>query len=241
MKTLLILPGWGGTKETWQKFTNLVKQDFDVQVINLPCFGDEPCPSEAWGVEQYAEFVKNKIVERGTRNEKLILLGHSFGGQVAAYFTSQNPEMIDKLILFAPALFRHKSPLRRLLFGFAAKVGKLIFRLPFIEKFSVWAKIVLYKTANSPDYNKTSGIKREIFKKIIRQDLAEYLPKITVPTLLVQGNFDKYVPVKDSEKAHKLISNSKLKIIQFGRHGMHFQIPEVLLKAINGFLNDNSN
>jgi|SRR3989339_71853 len=234
MRTLVILPGWGGTKETWQAYTDLAKRDFDVQVINLPCFGDETCPNEVWGIEEYSQFIKSQI---SNLKSPVVLLGHSFGGQLAAYFASQNPEMIDKLILFAPALFRHKRGLRKLLFGAAAKLGKLIFKLPFIEKFDVWAKKLLYKAADSPDYNETSGIKREIFKKIIKQDLTEYLPKISVPTLLVQGNFDKYVPVKNSERAARLIPNAKLEIVKFGRHGMHFQLPEILHKMVYDFAN----
>jgi pimeloyl-ACP methyl ester carboxylesterase len=191
-------------------------------------------------VEEYADFVKSKISGLRTLGSELTVLGHSFGGQVAAYFTAHNPEMVDKLILFAPALFRRRRGLRRLLFGFAAKCGKLIFKLPFIEKFDVLAKKILYKSADSPDYNETSGIKREIFKKIIRQDMTVELSKITVPTLLIQGTLDKYVPLKDAKRAIKLIQDAKLEIINLGRHGMHFQQPENLLKIIKQFLDDNS-
>ena len=238
MQKLVILPGWGGTKETWQKFVDLAKHDFDVEVINLPCFGDEPCPKEAWGVEEYTEFVKSKIIECHSRENgnPVILLGHSFGGQVAAYFASQNSNLIDKLILFAPALLRKKPGLRSLLFGFVAKIGKLFFKLPYIERFEVWAKKLLYKAANSPDYNGTSGVKRDIFKKIIRQDLSEYLSKISVPTLLIQGTLDKYVAVKDSQKAVKLIKDAHLEIVPLARHGLHFQEPEKLLNLIKKFI-----
>jgi pimeloyl-ACP methyl ester carboxylesterase len=121
------------------------------------------------------------------------------------------------------------------LFGAAAKVGKLIFKLPFIEKFDVWAKKILYKAADSPDYNGTSGIKREIFKKIVRQDLTQILPKISVPTLLIQGTLDKYVPLKDTKRASKLIPNAKLEILSLGRHGLHFQSPEILFNVIKQF------
>jgi len=233
MQKLVILPGWGGTKETWQKFVDLAKQNFDIQVINLPCFGDEPCPKEPWGIAEYSEFVKSKIINL---QSPIILMGHSFGGQVAAYFASQNSNLIDKLILFAPALLRKKPGLRSLLFGFVAKIGKLFFKLPFIEKFDVWAKKILYKAADSPDYNNTSGIKREIFKKIIRQDLSEYLPKILVPTMLLQGTMDKYVAVKDSQKAGQLIPNCQLEIIPLARHGLHFQDPQKLLEKIKKFI-----
>ena len=41
MKTLVILPGWGGNKETWKEFASLASKDFEVQIIDLPCFGDE--------------------------------------------------------------------------------------------------------------------------------------------------------------------------------------------------------
>ena len=62
VKTLIILPGWGGTKENWWEFVGLFKED-DIKVIcfNLPCFGDQPCPQTVWGVEEYADFVKKKI------------------------------------------------------------------------------------------------------------------------------------------------------------------------------------
>ena len=230
---LIILPGWGGTKETWRDFTKLAKDFFDIQVIDLPCFGEEPCPSTVWGIEEYSDFVKCTLTHLHTY--KLILLGHSFGGQVAAYFAAQNPQMISKLILIAPALFRKKSGLRRIFFGVIAKIGHLIFRLPIIEKFDVWAKKILYKAADSPDYAGTSGIKREIFKKIIRQDLTDTLPKITVPTLLIQGTMDKYVPVKDSKKAVSLIPDAKLEIVPLTRHGLHFQQPKKLLSIITQY------
>lgn len=230
---IIILPGWGGTRETWHDFTKLAKDFFEIQVIDLPCFGEEPCPTDVWGIEEYSNFVKNKLANLQTC--KPILLGHSFGGQVAAYFVAQNPEMISKLILFAPALFRKKRGLRRIFFGVIAKIGHLIFRLPVIEKFDIWAKKILYKAADSPDYAGTSGIKREIFKKIIRQDLTDVLSKITVPTLLIQGTVDKYVPVKDSKKAANLIPNSKLELISLGRHGLHFQQPKKLLSIITQY------
>jgi len=233
MKTLVILPGWGGTKETWQKFTDIASHDFDVQIITLPCFGDEPCPKNVWGIEEYSDFVKSKVK---SQKSKVTILGHSFGGQVAAYFAAHNPELVDKLILVAPALFRRKRGLRRFLFGFAAKLGKLIFKLPFIERFDVLAKKILYKAADSPDYNGTSGIKRDIFKKIIRQDLSDELPKILASTLLIQGTFDKYVHVRDTAKASLLIPNAKLEIVPFARHGMHFQLPEILYKITKDFI-----
>ncbi|HBU06485.1 MAG TPA: hypothetical protein DEB09_00200 [Candidatus Magasanikbacteria bacterium] len=267
---LIILPGWGGNKATWNEFAELASNDFDIQIIELPCFGDEPCPDKVWGVEDYVEFVKNKIesllhpernegelvsrseVEgshffvykqgdsstplRSAQND-VVLLGHSFGGQVATVFASKYPDMIDKLILTAPAVFRPKKTFRRVIFNAGAKFGKLIFKIPWIEKGSLWAEDIFHKAIGAKDYHDTSGIKREIFKNIIRQDRGEEANKITVPTLIVWGTMDGYLPVSDAYKLNKLIKNSKLEIIKNARHGLHLQTKEKLLEIIKNFVN----
>ncbi|MFZ2189688.1 MAG: alpha/beta hydrolase [Candidatus Magasanikiibacteriota bacterium] len=255
---LIILPGWGGNKATWKEFAELASNDFDIQIIELPCFGNEPCPDTVWGVEDYVEFVKHNLETKSKDlddNESnielkiqqdpsssadssgLVMLGHSFGGQVATVFTSKYPDMIDKLILVAPAVFRPKKTFRRVIFNFAAKFGKLIFKIPWIEKGSLWAEDVFHKAIGAKDYHDTSGIKREIFKNIIRQDRGEEASKITVPTLIVWGTMDGYLPVSDAYKLNGLIKNSKLEIIKNARHGLHLQTKEKLLEIIKNFIN----
>lgn len=237
-QTLVIVPGWGGSHETWEKFMQVARPHFsDVVCIDLPCFGGNACPKTVWGVEQYAEYVKLKInkIKENTHSE-IILMGHSFGGQVSAYLVANNPHICDKYILNAGAVFRPSRPLRRAFFWLLAKMGKIIFKIPMIEHAGVWAKKMLYKTADSPDYSKTSGIQTEIYKKIIRQDLTRQLPKITTPTLIVWGTLDKYLPLKDGRNAQKLIPNAKLEIISGGTHGLHLFKTEELLQKVKDFV-----
>ena len=74
-KTIIILPGWGGTKETWQPFIERAKEHYNVECINLPCFGDEPCPEKVWGIEEYSHFVESKVkaclTTRQVKSQKL--------------------------------------------------------------------------------------------------------------------------------------------------------------------------
>jgi len=232
---LVILPGWGGTIESWKNFSDLAKKDFEVYCLELPCFGDEPCPSEVWGVENYAEFVKQKIKKLNLI--KLVLLGHSFGGQVAAYLAAKEPQLISRLILSGAAAIRPELNLKRFIFSLIAKIGKIFFSLPLIKNLSAPAQKLLYRLADSPDYEKTSGIKREIFKKIIRQDLTEDLKKITTPTLIVWGDRDSYVSLASGKKIAALIPNSQLEIITDGKHGLHLQMPEKLYSIVKNFIN----
>src|SRR3989339_181493 len=235
---LIILPGWGGNRLTWNEFICKAEKKFDVECIELPCFGIERCPDSIWRVEQYAEFVKKKIeeIKLATTDRPIILLGHSFGGQVAVYIASHNSQLINKLILSGAAVFRDDKSIRRGLFYAIAKIGKLLFKLPFLEKLTIDAQRILYRIAKSPDYSHTTGIKREIFKKIVRQDMSHFLSKIDLPTLVIWGTKDSHVPLRYGKQIAELIPGAKLKIIKRGKHGLHMQYPNELLSLILDFV-----
>lgn len=232
-RQLLILPGWGGTKESWKNFVDLAQKDFQVICLELPCFGREPCPDQTWDVKNYADFVKQKI--QNLNLIKPIVLGHSFGGQVAAYLAAAWPQSLSRLILCGASAIRQKRGFKRFIFSLMAKVGKIFFSLPLIKSLTKPAQKLLYRLADSPDYNSTDGIQREIFKRIIRQDLTEELKKIKTPTLVIWGALDSYVPLKTGKKIAALIPNSHLEIIPGGRHGLHLQMPEKLYNIVKNF------
>lgn len=261
MNKLIILPGWGGNKETWEQFAKLASTDFEVEIIELPCFGDESCPNEVWGVEEYADFVKTNL-ERFRRQSKevkdpddnesdveykkqrdpsalpqdLVILGHSFGGQVASHLVANNPEICDKLILSGPAVFRPKKRVKRAILSVVSKFGRWMFRLPMLEKFDSEIEKLYRRVTRSQDYGEADGIKKDIFMKIINQDIKNEVVKIKTPTLIIWGTKDSYVPVKNAYKLNKLLPNSKLEIIKGGKHGLHLQQPENLLNIIKEFL-----
>jgi len=234
---LIILPGWGGSRQTWSDFVSLAESDFEVEVIELPCFGDEPCPSSIWGVEEYSQFVKDKIISLKQVNQTTILLGHSFGGQIATYLLAHEPNIVDKLILSGAAIYRRPESIRNKIFKLIAKSGKIVFSLPGLNKLAGFMRKVLYKTAGTGDYNKTNGIKRDIFLKITKQDVNEFLPDIKIPTLVVWGDRDTFVSVKDATLIAENIVGAKLEIIKNGTHGLHFWKKEELLQLIKSFSN----
>ena len=226
---LIIIPGWGGNFQTWSDFITLAERYFEVMCIELPCFGNEPCPDMIWGVDEYANFAIEKIKKiKG----KKILLGHSFGGQIATYIVAKNPKLIDKLVLSGAAIFRPKKSLKRTIFYVLAKIGKLIFRLPILNRLEIVMKKILYRFAKSPDYTHTSGRKKEIFQKIIRQDLGYLLPNVKVKTFVVWGEDDSYFPVIQGKRIAKLIPDSSLEIIKGGRHGFHIHNKKYLLNIL---------
>lgn len=236
--TLVILPGWGGTRQTWADFIALAEPDFAVHCVELPCFGAEPEPPAVWGVEEYANFVKVKISQIKSKtsvNQRLVILGHSFGGQVAVQLVGTNPGICDTLILSGAAIFRQKKSFKRLLFWPIAKVGKLLFSLPGLRQLASLARRALYKAADSPDYLATSGIQRQIFQRVTTQDVSALLPRISVPTLVIAGEKDSYVSAASSRRVANAISHSRFVLVPHGRHGLHRDNLENFLRIIISF------
>ena len=230
-QTLVILPGWGGSHETWADFVGLLQQDIThVHVIDLPCFGNEPCPSSVWGIEDYAQFARKKI--DALKKEDIVLLGHSFGGHVAAAIAAEHPKTITQLILVGAAIYRPSRVGKRLLFGAIAKIGKMIFRIPGLHFLAPLARKALYKAADSPDYANTDGRKRKIFKHVIREDGRHRLKNISIPTHVIWGEHDTYVPLSVGETLKESIPDATFHMIQNGNHGLHHDYQEEFKEQI---------
>lgn len=233
-KTLIILPGWGGSSETWKNFAELARNDFDVHIFDLPCFGTEPAPKDVWGVEEYANFVKQKIKNLNLE-EQPILLGHSFGGQVATFLVGTDNSVCKKLILCGAAVIRNNNTAKNVIFGTLATAGKCIFSMPVLWRAKTYAEKILYKLADSPDYKKTSGTEREIFKKVIRQDMQHMLQHIKIPTLVLWGKHDTYTPLTQGRAIAKQLPYATFELIEDAKHGIHLQAPHELLMRIKNF------
>ena len=251
MKQLLILHGWGSNSLRWQKVKELLEEKgIEVLVLDLPGFGIEPSPKEVWGINEYVNWISQKVKDYNPPTtlppegqapkgwQKFNLLGHSFGGGLAVKMAAENPNLIGKLILCAPAIIRRKKGVfKTKLFYWVAFLGKKIFSLPGLQKFQAKSRWLIYKLARTRDYYFAQGIMKEIMKKILKElNLPPLLEKIEIPTLIIWGKKDNVLPIKDAYLIKEKIKNSKLKIIPKARHSLHREAPEELAEAIIQFL-----
>jgi pimeloyl-ACP methyl ester carboxylesterase len=231
---ILILHGWGSSSDAWSTILELLAQHgFQTIIPDLPGFGKTQPPQLVWGVEEYARFVEQFANSLGLR--KFVLLGHSFGGQTAAQFAAQHPEKIEKLILFAPAIVRKSpGPKEFMLKYFAKLIGLLLYAVPF-EDLRNNIRNALYMVIRRRDYVKTQGIMREIFQKVIRQDVSAVCLNITAPTLLIWGDKDKATPIGEAYAIKRKIPGSFLTIVAGQGHNLHFVLPDQFVSYITNF------
>jgi len=228
---LLILHGWGSRSERWERVAELLTENgIKVIILDLPGFGNSQRPSKVWGLDDYCEFIQEFV--KFLNLEKFYLLGHSFGGALAVKCALAFPEKIDKLFLVGAACFRKKA-LRKKLFYIIAKVFKIF---SFLPCYSCVRKGFYKFIVRKSDYPYTEGVMKDIYLKIIKEDLSDVLPQIQIPTTIIWGEKDKIKPVKEARSINDKIKNSKLEILPKGGHNLHSEMPEKLSKIISQFL-----
>lgn len=169
---------------------------------------------EVWTLQDYVDWVVNQL----PANKKVILVGHSFGGQIAIRLAAQQPNRLKQLILIDSGGIRdHSLPavVKRKAFWVAAKLGKLLFNFN-------WAKKLLYKLARERDYTTAPPLMKRTMSIILDDEVLADLPQIAVPTLLLWGQEDTVTPLKTGIQMDSLLIDSQLKIIPEARHSPQF-------------------
>lgn len=216
---IVLLHGWGANIEKLEPLAEELRRlEWDVVTLKLPGFNMAP-PRRVWGMSEYADYVLGEAKDRFGSN-KFFVFGHSFGGRIAVKIASNSVDKLSGIILCSASGFSRGNPIKRTFFWILAKGGKIFQISPPFANF--W-RLILYKLAREHDYEKARGIMREIFKKVVAEDLRPLLKKISVPTLILWGREDRMTPVSDAYYANKMIKNSKLVILEDQGHQLPYK------------------
>ena len=231
---LLLLHGWGSDLKAFDTLSERLSKKYRVIRLGLPGFGGSDKPSDDWFVGDYANFLADFIKKLKIDNLYAVI-GHSFGGRITIKAVGNGLLKPKKIILLGAAGIKHSNSLRSVVFGLFAKIGKVIFKLPLLNKFAKSARKKLYKAAGSTDYINSAQMK-QIFHNAINEDLKSFTAKIKVPSLLIWGENDIESPIADAKVFNGLIENSKLVVIPNAGHFVYIDAFEATMQEINKFL-----
>ena len=77
---------------------------------------------------------------------------------------------------------------------------------------------------------------RETFKNVVADDLLIPMQSITVPCLLLWGEFDVMVPLSIMHRMAEVMPTATVKIIPEADHGVPFKEPQVFVSYVKAFL-----
>lgn len=232
---LLILHGWGGSSASWERVGSiLAPRGFRVVIPDLPGFGASDPPPAVWGSEEYARFAVS--FADAVSMESFFLLGHSFGGQIAAVAASRAPRRVLRVVLAGAAIIRSGPRIKERIMRTCSIVFHLLFFFLPVPKLKENVRVLAYRILRRPDYIRAIGIMKDIMKKVIAQDGRAVLPDIRVPALVVWGEDDYLTPLREGKMIHSLLPSSSLIVIPKLGHNLHYQDPERLADEVTSFL-----
>jgi pimeloyl-ACP methyl ester carboxylesterase len=219
-----------------------------------PGYGESDKPDLDYTTEYYVTFLGHLMDALGL--EKASLVGISMGGAISLGFSLHSPERVEKLVLVDSHGLGKEVP------GRVASYAMV--RLPLLNRM-VWAAMGRSRTmvrwslrtvfhdpqsvSNSlveEDFQATkktesgkawrSWQRSEIGLGGFRTNFVDELHTLAVPTLILHGEEDGYVPVSWARRAHALIKDSELVTFPQCGHWLTREKPSEFNRAVLGFL-----
>lgn len=205
-QTLVFLHGLGSYLKGWTKNASELSRDFRCIALDFPGYGKSSKGDLPYSMTFFARVVRDFIL--GLHLQNVVLIGHSMGGQVAATIAVRYPEIVQKLILIAPAGFETFSEAERawiratysptLLKAMPADQIKRNFevnfcRFPDDARFMIDDRMMMQGTKA---YEQYCEMIPHCVNGMLDEPVFDLLPQIKAQTLVLFGENDMLIPNK---------------------------------------------
>jgi pimeloyl-ACP methyl ester carboxylesterase len=223
---VVFLHGWDRSgKDFAACATELAGMDVASVALDLPGFGASPLPLIPGGARLYGELLVPALEELSSG--PLVVVGHSFGGRIAAVLGAYHPTLVRGLVLTGAPLVRAittvKSPLRY-------RVVRSLYAKGMVREKRMERARHRYGSA---DYRNCEGLLRSILVATVNESYEKELARITVPVSLVWGDDDRAVPMQTAARAAALLNcPHTFRSVAFIGHFLPVQSPHELVVSI---------
>jgi pimeloyl-ACP methyl ester carboxylesterase len=199
--------------------------DHRALAVDLPGFGTSPPPPVPWGSADYAAAVGRLLEERSLH--PAVLVGHSFGGRVAVVLAADRPDLVSGLVVIGTPLLR--GPGRSV--AWSHRLARYANRIGLISDDAMEAR---RRRHGSADYRAATGVMRQVLVRVVNEDYADHLGRVTAPTAFCWGEDDTAAPVPTVRRAWELVGNPvSFDVVAGSGHDVHLSRPERVRAAID--------
>jgi pimeloyl-ACP methyl ester carboxylesterase len=248
---VVLVHGLGGQWQNWLENIPRLAQDRRVLALDLPGHGLTPMPQDGEiSITGYGRCVNAFCDQLGLG--QIDIVGNSMGGFVTAEVAIQFPERVQRLVLVsaagitsadaiqAPILTfgrvataiatntaaRHRTLAARPLTRHSSLL--LVARHPRLLKPDL-AYEGFFKGAGKPAFD-------DALRACLEYDFRDRLPDVKVPTLIVWGEKDSIIPVRDADEFERLIEDSRKVVMKDTGHIPMAERPQTFNDLLVKFL-----
>jgi pimeloyl-ACP methyl ester carboxylesterase len=227
-----------------------------VIVPDLPGFGRSPMPATSISISGYARTLDALL--DALEVDAAAVVGNSMGGFVAAELAINFPQRVQRLVLVSPAgistngdprglrALRRIRPLEPVI---AACITRFASRADAIARRPRLRDAALGSITRHPD-RLPAPLAAELIRgagkpgfapalhALLSYDFRQRLPEIACPTLIVWGDHDRVITVRDAERYEELIPNSRKVIFADTGHMAMLERPAAFNSLLEEFLDE---
>lgn len=234
---LVVIHGGGGDARTWLNNIAALSENYTVYAPDLPGYGGSQPLDGDYFIPELTDFMDGFSDSLGL--DKFHLMGHSLGGGIALNYALESPHKIKKLVLVSSlCLGREIALWVRLLStpAFIRSIGAIVMAVLRAIKWLVkklLAPVEFVMPFSQASMNLGGSITTFKEQTLV---LASRLSEIMMPTLLVWGDRDPIVPVRQAYAAAQVIPNCQLKVFENRGHNVHRDELQQFSRVLAGFL-----
>lgn len=244
---VLLLHGMIGALSHWEPVVAPLAVEAEVVALDLPPFGASDKPPLVYSLAFYADFLTRFATHLGLRD--VTLVGHSFGGKVAAYTAAMHPEWVAGLVLVAadgfaagPEKLRRPVSVARMraLCAVAPRLLPLAGRLAFPKGTAVPPALfddarAFFRDADTP--RALAAVSRSAEALTLgTSDAAPRLATPSIPVEIVQGTNDRGVRPADARRAATTFPRAHLALLPGVGHLIPIERPVAVVEAVRAAL-----
>lgn len=253
---MVFIHGWAGSTRYWRSTASALAHTYDCLLYDMRGFGRSHLPRPmadnvdalGYSLESYAEDLA-ALIDALNLN-RIVINAHSTGASIATLFLNRWADRVQSAILTCNGIFDYN----KLTFSAFHSVSRYVvsfrpqwlLQIPGLDRFFMIR--FLHRPIQASDY-------RDFLEDFIDADFEAALGtvytavsekaalempnefrQLTVPTLLISGEFDQIIPVKLGQKAAILNSKIKHMIIPKTGHFPMLEDADTYLTIIKGFL-----
>jgi pimeloyl-ACP methyl ester carboxylesterase len=223
---VLFVHGLSGCWKNWLENIPRFARDHRVIAVDLPGFGESEMPAEKISISAYADTLDTLMDELDIASARIV--GNSMGGFVGAELAIRHPARVERLVLVAAAGLSIESIRTTRAGGLRHELENIVFcKLGLLASRSALlagrrrlrnmalALVVAHPGRLAPElaYEQVHGSGRPGFPAALQAlcsyPIRERLGEIACPALIVWGEKDRLVPVRDAAVFEQLIPDAR--------------------------------
>jgi pimeloyl-ACP methyl ester carboxylesterase len=244
---VVLIHGSLGSLHAWEGWVRELAAQARLISVDLPGHGlTGPWPRDEYTVEAYADFVE--VLVDTLNLDRFVLVGHSLGGAVAWSFAATRPDRVSQLVLVDAAGYPREGgdvPLSTRLarlpvvgdIGIYFKPEQLV-RRSLSEAYADPAMVTPERIRRSAELQRFPGNREATLQRARSQEPLDPTPlkRLDLPTLILWGAQDRWVPAADAFRFQNDIKGAKLEIFEKLGHNPMEEDPKATAAAVAAFL-----